>query len=154
VSYSLENEKKKCVIGMAIRTSNENFHKEAPILWERFHKAASSAKIANRLNDAILAVYSEYDGDYTLPFTYLIGYEVENLHAIAEGMKGIEVSEASYAVFTASGPFPESMAKAWNRIWNADLKRLYTVDFEIYTSDFNPFNPQHHPEVKIYIAVE
>ena len=42
------------------------------------------------MNQNLLAVYTDYEGDYTKPFTYMIGCEVSNLSTIPEGMRGIE----------------------------------------------------------------
>ena len=103
------------------------------------------------MNQDLLVVYTDYEGDYTKPFTYLIGCEVSNLNTIPDGMMGVELEASSYAVFTAKGAFPQSMMQAWQSIWASNVKRLYTSDFEIYRPDFNP---QNNPEVKIFIAID
>lgn len=142
---------KKFAIGIAIKTSNEHFQKEVPPLWDRFYREKLAEKIPNRSNQNLLAVYTDYEGDYTQPFTYLVGCEVSNVKAVPEGMRGVEIPASSYAIFIASGSFPESMMKTWKSIWKSDLKRLYTTDFEVYAPDFNP---QENPVIKIHIAIK
>lgn len=151
MSYIKENHPKKCVIGISVRTSNEHFQSEALPLRDRFLGERLAEKIPHRLNQSILCVYTDYEGDYTKPFTWLIGCEVSDLKVIPQGMVGIEIPASSYAVFTATGPFPESMMVAWTSIWQSDVKRAYTTDFEVYGPDFNP---QKNPRVKIYIAAQ
>ena len=151
MDYSHEKKATLRVIGIPIRTSNANFQKEVPLLWEKFFRENLGGKIPHRINQNLMSVYTDYEGDYTQPFTYLIGCEVSSLDDIPAGMRGIEIPAAPYAVFTAKGVFPQSMGQTWQAIWNSDVERSYTADFEIYGSDFNP---QNNPEVKIYIAAK
>ncbi|HSW87360.1 MAG TPA: GyrI-like domain-containing protein [Rhabdochlamydiaceae bacterium] len=148
MSYVIQEQPKKFVIGIPVKTSNENFEKEALPLWGKFNQ--EKQQIQDRLNQNCLAVYTDYEGDHTQPFTFMTGCEVSNLQAIPKGMVGIEISASTYAVFTASGPFPQSLIQVWENIWNSDLKRTYATDFEVYLSDFNP---EKNPEIKVYIAV-
>lgn len=150
MSYVKEKQPKKYVIGVPVRTSNEHFQRDAVPLWAQFLSENLQEKIPNRVNQVTLGVYTDYEGDYTMPFTYLIGCEVANLKLIPKGMVGVEIRASQYAVFTAKGAFPESMLHAWKTIWHSDLKRSYTTDFEVYDAQFNP---QKHPEVAIYIAI-
>ncbi len=153
VTYVKEKQMKRLVIGIPIRTSNENgrFQKDVSPLWDRFFREKIADKIPNKTGQSPIAVYTDYEGDYTQPFTYILGYEVFSLKEIPEGMRGVEISPSPYAVFTAKGEFPKSMVQTWQTVWKSDLPRSYTTDFEIYPSDFNP---QKKPEVRIYIGLE
>ena len=152
MNYDLKQEGRKFVIGMAIKTSNENgrFQREVPPFLEKFHRDNMVEKIPQRKNKNLLAVYTEYEGDYMKPFTYIIGCEVDNLNVIPEGMVGLEIPSSSYAIFTAKGPFPQSIGQTWYSIWNSNITRSYQTDFEVYGPDFNP---EQNPEVKIFISV-
>lgn len=151
MSYNIEKKDNQYVIGIQIRTSNENgrFQREVPPLWDKFYRENLAEKIPNKIDQNLLAVYSDYESDYTKPFNYLIGCEVSSLKTIPENMVGIKIEPSRYAVYTAKGSFPQSMINAWQTIWRSDVKRAYTTDFEIYKPDFNP---QGNPEIKIYIA--
>ena len=153
MNYKNETQGKKFVIGVAIKTSNESgrFQTEVPLLWEKFYRENTADKIPHRKNKDLLAVYTDYEGDYTQPFTYIIGCEVTDLKSIPQGMVGVEIPSSSYAVFSTEGPFPQSMGQTWQAIWNSPLKRSYTTDFEVYGPDFNP---QNNPHVQINIAVK
>ncbi|MBA3723095.1 MAG: AraC family transcriptional regulator [Parachlamydiaceae bacterium] len=153
MEYVTNKTEKKLVIGIPIKTSNENgrFQKEVPPLWDRFFRENMAGKIQNRINNNFLAVYTGYEGDYTKPFTYLIACEVSNIDKVPEGMVGMKIEPTTYAVFTAKGEFPKSMMQTWQAIWKSDAKRSYTTDFEVYPADFNP---QANPEIKIFISVD
>lgn len=147
--YKMETQEKKLVIGMKIRTDNDHCQKEMPELWGKFFNNRILEKIPHKVNKTLLAVYTEYESDYTKPYSYIVGCEVSTLDEIPEGLVGIVVPPASYAVFTTEGPFPQGLAQTWQTIWKTPLKRAYTTDFEIYGPDFNP---QTNPEVKVFIS--
>ncbi len=149
MDYTVEKKEKKIVIGLAVETANESFLQDTTPIKEKFFQLAGN--IPNQINQDIVVVYTDYEGDYTQSFTYIIGYEVKSLDMVPEGMRGVEIPPASYAVFTAKGEFPQSLINVWQTIWNSSLHRSYTTDFEVYPSDFNP---QANPEVKVYIAVD
>ncbi len=136
------------VVGLSIVTSNETFQTEGVPLWGRFFTDNIAEKIPGRVNSDLLAVYTNYQGDFTKPFTYILGCEVANLNQIPEGMVGLEIDEATYSLYTAKGEFPGSMLETWRAIWTS-TNRAYTTDFEVYPSDFNP---AANPEIKIFIA--
>jgi predicted transcriptional regulator YdeE len=148
--YTKEKMGKKYFIGIAVHTSNERFQIEGVPLWERFYDEHCADKIPNRVDQALMAIYTDYEGDYTQPYTFMIGCEVSSLEEIPEDMVGIEIPSANYAVFVTQGPFPQCVIDTWQTIWNSDLNRTYAFDFEIYGADFHPQTNQ----VKIAIGIE
>ncbi|MES2273066.1 MAG: GyrI-like domain-containing protein [Chlamydiota bacterium] len=150
MTHIYQKQKKKFILGIGLKTSNQEFLSVAPALWNRFYQEIL-ANIPNPLDRSIFAVYTDYEGDHTKPYFYLIGCEVSSLDHIPKGMVGKIIPESNFAVFKTEGEFPQSVALGWQKIWTSNLKRVYTADFEIYGPDFNP---QTHSEVKIFIAVE
>jgi predicted transcriptional regulator YdeE len=148
--YKMEKQEKKLVMGIMIRTDNEQCLKDMPQLWEKLFKEKILEKIPHKVNKTILAVYTDYEDDYTKPYSYIVGCEVSTLDNIPEGLVGIIVPPSLYAVYTTAGPYPQGLSNTWQTIWKTPLKRAYTSDFEVYSHDFNP---QTKPEVKIYIAL-
>lgn len=149
--HALENQKKKFFIGYELRTDNQKCSLEMPAHKESFFNQNILAKIPNKINGNILAVYTDYEGDYTQPYSWILGCEVSNLDEIPVGLVGKVIPESKYAVFTTRGEFPQGLIEAWQTIWQSNLFRSYTADFELYPSDFDP---QRNPEVKVYIAIE
>ncbi len=151
MNYSTEQQAKKFFIGLELRTNNEECSYAMPAHKERFFKENIPAKIPNKINGNILALYTDYEGDYTKPYSWILGCEVSSLNDVPEGLVGRAIPEARYAVFTTQGEFPQGLIVAWQAIWKANLPRSYTSDFEVYRSTFDP---QKNPEVKVYIAIE
>ena len=80
-------------------------------------------------------MYSEYESDFTGPFTVLIGCAVPEGVPVSPGLSQKTIHAASYAVFEAVGELPKSVATAWVDIWKTPLDRLYDTDFERYAKD-------------------
>ena len=141
------------VIGITVRTSNAEGRaaKDIPELWAKFWATDVAAKIPGRTDNDIYSIYTAYEGDYTQPYTTLIGYKVENLEHIPEGFTGLLIEEGPYMKCTARGRLSEGVVfNAWTEIWNTELPRAYTADFEVYGE--RSHNPDD-AEVDIYLAV-
>lgn len=141
------------VIGIKIVTSSQKAMEDIPKLWERFFVENVKNKVSNKLNDDIFVVYTDYEGDYTKPYSYTLGYEVSSLDVVPDGMSGITVPSAQYEVFIAKGKIPDIVVETWLHIWQPEIdeKRSYTVDFEVYKGEND--NPENS-EVEICIAVK
>jgi predicted transcriptional regulator YdeE len=147
----IEHQKEKFFIGLELRTNNEECSLAMPVHKDKFFKENTISKIPNKINGDILALYTDYEGDYTKPYSWILGCEVSSLNEVPEGLVGKIIPESKYAVFTSQGGFPQGLIAVWPEIWKSDFTRLYTSDFEVYRNDFDP---QRNPEVKVYIAIE
>lgn len=142
------------VVGIAIRTSNDKGQatKDIPALWERFMSENIASQIPNRADRNIYCVYTEYDGDFTLPYTTVLGCKVDHLGEIPEGMRGIEIPQSTYRICTAKGRLDAGIVvHEWVKIWNSGLDRAYVADFEIYGEKAR--NPEQ-AEVDIHIGLK
>lgn len=151
MNYTLEHQNKKLFIGLELRTDNEECSFTMPAHAERFMKENIPAKIPNRINRDILGLYTDYEGDETHSYSWILGCEVSSLDEIPEGLVGKVISESNYAVYKTEGQFPEGLIAVWKAVWKSNLHRSFTNDFEIYPSDFDP---QKNPQVKLYIAID
>lgn len=142
------------VIGIAVRTSNENGQagKDIPALWNQFMSEKIMEKIPNKVDHTVYSIYTEYEADYTKPYTTVLGCKVSNLDTIPAGMKGIVISEGEYFRCTAKGNMMEGMVyNEWTKIWNSDIPRSYTTDFEVYGEKAQ--NPEY-AEVDIFLSLQ
>ena len=142
------------VIGISIRTTNENQQsgQDIPALWNKYISERIAEKIPNKINDSIYSVYTDYEKDHTKPYTTVLGCLVESLDLIPEEMVGITIEAASYEKFVAKGNLNDGIViNEWIKIWNSDLNRSFTSDFEIYGEKAQ--NPEN-AEVDIFIAVK
>lgn len=141
------------IIGIAVRTTNENGQsvKDLGNLWARFMTENIADKIPNKADNTLYCIYTDYEKDFTKPYTAIIGCKVENLDKIPEGLTGKRIPGAEYAKFIAKGNDMQKMVgEAWYTIWNTDLARKYTADFEVYSE--KSYRTEG-AEVDIYVSV-
>lgn len=142
------------IAGIFVRTSNANGQAvtDIPALWDRFRSEDIAGQLKGRLSDEVYSVYTEYDGDHTQPYTTVIGYAVENNDHLPEGIKGFLIGGGPYEKYTAKGVLSEGIVfDAWVNIWNSDIPRAYTADFEVYGAKAQ--DPEN-AVVDIFIAVK
>ncbi|MCD0474643.1 GyrI-like domain-containing protein [Flavobacterium sp. EDS] len=141
------------IIGLSIRTTNENEQSatDIPALWNKFMTENTIENIPNKTDNSIYSVYTEYEKDYTKPYTTILGCKVSSLENIPAGMTGKTIAKETYKQFTAKGNLADGIViQKWIEIWNTDLNRKYTADFEIYGEKAS--NPEN-AEVPIFIAL-
>ncbi len=140
------------IIGIECRTSNDSNAgpQDIPLLWQKFYAENIHSKIPNRASDEVIALYCDYEGDYTQPYSCVIGCAVSSLDEIPEGMVGKVIPESTFALYHAAGDFPKSLIDTWAKIWQSDLKRTYVGDYEVYGHKF----AKTSKEVDVLVAIE
>jgi predicted transcriptional regulator YdeE len=142
------------VIGISARTTNENGQssRDIPALWNQFMLEGMLSKIPNKMDNTLYCIYTDYEKDHTKPYTTMLGCRVENLDKIPEGMVGKHFDEANYSKHIAKGNILQGLIfNEWVKIWNSDLPRAFTADFEVY--GVKSQNPED-AEVELFIAVK
>ena len=141
------------VIGIKVKTSNEKAMLDIPQLWNQFFSENTQNQIPNKKFEDIFAIYTDYEGDYTQPYSYVLGCSVTSLEEIPDGMIGMSIPTTNYDIYTAKGKMPDSIAETWKTIWKKDndSKRAYRTDFEIYGQRYGDLE---NSEVQIYIGIK
>lgn len=147
------------VVGIEARTDNAREMAGAGIIakqWGRFMGENLLAQIPNRIDGAILAVYSDYESDKDGEYSFMIGARVKSAVGIPSGMMSRKVPAGRYAVFTSErGAVEKVVMETWQKIWSATTaelggERVYTADFEIYDERVrDPKNAQ----VEIHVGI-
>lgn len=152
-NYTVVAKRSIMVVGIKCRTSNapEKGPQDIPRLWGQFYSEGVINQIPHKISEEVIALYCDYEGDYTQPYSLVIGCSVSSLDNIPKGMEGKIIPGGSYAVFRAVGEHPASLIETWGRIWQTDLKRTYTGDYEFYGTKFTTGSPK---EVEVFIAIE
>jgi predicted transcriptional regulator YdeE len=118
-------------------------------LWQKFSLANVPEKIVEKLSDEVYAVYFQYEGDHTKPFSYFIGCKVKIDTNTPEELDSVVVPAGTYSKVAAKGKMPDCVVKAWEKIWKTTKGRAYTFDFEIYDQRSRDWNDA---EIDIYIS--
>ena len=109
------------VIGIEARTNNSQ---EAtgggaiPKQWQRLFMENLLGQIPDRLDQSIIAVYSDYASDANGDYTYVLGAKVKPGTKAPNGMVAVSIPAGKYLEFvTAKGPGAEVLPPAWRQIY-------------------------------------
>lgn len=152
MKFTIKKLPARTVVGIARRTSNAEAAGVIPGCWQEFFSKNAVAKIPHRAVPPVMyAVYSDYEKDWTKPYSYLLGCGVKKAESAPAGMEVRQIPAQTYAMFRAKGKMPDEIVGVWANIWASDLPRTYTYDFELYDQRFT--RPQNK-EADIYVAVD
>lgn len=142
------------IIGIAVRTTNQNNQAQQDLekLWGQFFAEGIFDKIPNKASNDIIAIYTDYQSDYTEDYTTIIGVQVTELSQIPDGLIGRTFGDANFEKYTAKGEMPNAVVEVWQNIWQNDqtLNRAYNYDFEVYGAKSQNGADS---EVEIYLSI-
>lgn len=142
------------IIGISIRTTNENGQSTKDIgeLWKKFVTEGILGKIPNKIDNTVYSIYTDYQSDHNEPYTTILGCKVQNIETLPDGMIAKTFSGGNYAKFVVNGDITKgAVFVEWLKIWEMDLNRTYTADFEVYGEKAQ--NPTD-AEVEIFVAIQ
>ena len=137
---------------LAHKTTNENGQSgvDCGTLWQQFESEKFVERIPDKLTSEVYAVYYDYDGDYTKPFSYFIGCKVKTDAPTPPGMSTLVIPAGRFTKVVAKGKMPNCIADAWVSIWSSKIARSYLYDFEIYDERSSDWA---NAEVDIFVSV-
>jgi predicted transcriptional regulator YdeE len=143
------------LIGLSLSRKTSNQMGQSKIdcgnLWRKFENENYVARIPSKLSNEIIAVYHEYEGDNTQPFSYFIGCKVNAEMKIPEGMHSVVISKGIYQKISSCGKMPDCIANTWKEIWTSDIPRAYRADFEVYDERSKDWNKA---EIDVFISIK
>lgn len=141
------------VIGISVRTTNKGGQSQKDVgdLWTKFMSSGVLDKIPNKVNVDVYSMYTDYETDYTGPYTTIIGCKVSSLDNIPEGLVGKKIPTSKYLIYKSIGKLPESVVETWKSIWNSKISRGYIADYDVYGSKSQDAN---NPEVETFLSVK
>ena len=147
------------VIGIEARTNNSQ---EAtgdgtiPKQWRSLFMEGVLNRIPDRLDQSIVAVYTNYASDWNGDYTYILGAKVKPGTKAPEGMVSVNIPAGRYVDFVSTrGVSSQVVPETWKQIWTyfhepGTPPRDYKADFERYDDLSDPNNIQ----VRIYIGIK
>lgn len=153
MEYEIVELEEKIVEGISIRTTNQDGKSIQDIgaLWQKFYAEGEYNKIENKVNNKAIGLYTDYEGDYTKPYNFIACSEVNKKSENMENRITRIIPKGRYAKFVIIGDVQKSVGEAWGKIWNMNLERKYTCDFEEYQNNTEDMENQ---EIHIYIAIK
>jgi predicted transcriptional regulator YdeE len=147
------------VAGYSIRTNNSadaGGPGRIGKLWQRFTELKIADTIPDRVDRALVVVYSEYSHNANGDYSYLLGARTSSIEHLPAGMTYLQVAGGPYAVFiTSEGPLVEVLRAEWRRIWaihpgELGGERAFATDYEIY--DERSADPKR-AQIEIHIGL-
>jgi len=129
------------VVGISARTSNAREMTADGVIgkqWGRLMQEGLLAKIPNKADQNIVAVYTDYASDHNGDYTYVLGARVTADAEVPAGMVAKMIPSGKYAVFTSEkGAAQKVVSELWTKINSLPKSspggdRRYRADFEIY----------------------
>jgi predicted transcriptional regulator YdeE len=140
------------LIGIAGRTSNKREITGDGVIgtyWGKLYAEGVLDRIPSRADSNIIAAYSDYTGDHTSEYTFLLGAKVSSIEVVPTELVAKRIPAGRYAVITTErGPVQQVVVAAWQKIWamspvELGAERAYLTDFEVYGSEAaDPQNAQ------------
>lgn len=153
MEYEVVKIEEKIIQGIKIRTTNQERKSIQDIgrTWQKLFVEGIYEKIQNKINNKTIGLYTEYEKDYTKPYTFIAGAEVSKEIEDKQKTEGVIIPKGKYAKLVIIGDIQNSVGQAWQEIWNMNLDRKYTCDFEEYQNNSQDMQKQ---EIHIYIALK
>lgn len=140
------------IMGVSVRTSNREGKSQKDIgeLFGAFFGNNMIENIPDKESNDVYCLYTEYESDYNGAYTAIIGCRVTSLENIPSGLIGKTIPKSKYLVYKSTGKLPECVGKTWRQIWQSDINRKYTADFDVYGQKAQ--NPEN-AEVETYVSI-
>lgn len=147
------------VAGLSVRTNNERERAtESQIgkLWQRLSTENYLTRIPNRVDDRVIALYTDYENGTAGMYTYILGAKVSSKKNLPAEFVAHEAASGEYAMFTEQGGSPPQMTvDLWKRIWSLEkphgvMERAYKTDYEVH---YGPADDVAKSHVDIYIGL-
>ena len=141
------------LIGLKLNNKTTNESRQSSIdcgnLWQKFETENFAERIPDKLSNEIYAVYYDYEGGHTKPFSYFIGCKVKFDTQNSLGMDSLIIPAESYYKVIAKGKMPDCVADSWKKIWELIIDRAFQFDFEIYDERSKDWS---NAEVEVFIS--
>lgn len=146
MNYEIVNLEKKTLVGLSAVTGNADSKMSEVIsgLWQKLYQDGVSAAIKNKVNEYAIGLYSDYTKDQ---YCVTVGNEVSKPENEELTVKVIPAGK--YAKFSVHGNMVKAVAEAWGEIWQMDLNRSFTGDFEEYLN-----TDWENADIAIYVALK
>ncbi|EML4476448.1 TPA: effector binding domain-containing protein [Clostridioides difficile] len=165
MNYEIVEINEKIVIGISKVTTNKDGQAVNDIgeLWKKFMGKGIYNAIKGKKNDKTIGLYTDYQGDFTSPYSFVACCEVnsnsdkeKNLeelntnNTVGESIISKVIPAGKYAKFVIVGGQKE-VGDFWFEFWQMDFDRTYISDFEEYQC--NTFDTKKQ-EIHIYIGIK
>lgn len=150
MKFEIVDLNEKLVAGLKIRTSNQSETMQAEIgaLWQTFYGGVFES-IPSPVTGRGIGLYTNYASDASGEYDMLACCEVGPQSRLPEGIDTAVIPAGRYAKFVLHGDVQKDVAAFWAELWDMQLDRKFTADFEEYIVG----DDQSNAEIHVFIAL-
>lgn len=151
MEYEIISLEEKTVAGFSARTNNASPDMTNVIggLWQRLYSQDGYPLIQNKANKKAIGMYTDYSSDEKGDYTVAAGCEITEIFESSTGIEFLKIPAGRYAKFTVRGNMVKAVNDFWQELWQMELDRAFSCDFEEY-QNADPDNAVIH----IYIGLK
>lgn len=136
MEYRIEKKDEFQVIAKTKLFDEETSSKQIPKFWKEYYSSGLDKKVCGMMG---ICVQTEVNAKV---WKYGIGCEKKYVTDIPEGFEILNIPAYTWAIFTCTGPMPESIQDLWKRVYGewlpaADYELIPDYDIELYTEGDN-----------------
>ena len=150
MNYELVQIEEKAVAGLRIRTNNSdiNMINIIGIIWQKFFADGIYQSIGGKKNNKSIGLYTNYENGVNGAYDVMVCCEVQNNLTLPDNVQSEIIPAGKYAKFVIYGHAQKAVGEFWTKLWNMDLDRKYSCDFEEYQG-----SDMENGEIHIYISL-
>ncbi|MDD6795170.1 MAG: GyrI-like domain-containing protein [Clostridiaceae bacterium] len=150
MEYEIVELTEKYVAGVRVRTNNlaPDMGQKIGGAWSEFYSSVYDS-LPNKVNGKSIGLYTNYAGDFKNDYDCVICSEIKPGTNVSKDLYTTVIPAGKYAKFIVKGDPTKDVGTFWTKLWEMDLNRTYTCDFEEYQLD----GTKNNCEVHIYIAI-
>ena len=149
MEYEVVELQEKKIAGLMARTRNDAPDMQQVIggLWETFYGEGVYEAVPGKTDGKALGIYTGYDasGNYDV----VVGCETNSGSGVPVNVALMTIPAGKYARFIVKGNVVTDVARFWQQLWEMDLPRAFTCDFEEYQDA-----DMEHGEIHMYISLK
>jgi predicted transcriptional regulator YdeE len=151
MNYEIVQLDEKTVARLLIRTNNNDpgMSKAIGDLWHAFFADGVYQSISDKRNSNTIGLYSNYESNAKGAYDVMACCEIVSEKEVPDGVVLQVIPAGKYAKFIVRGDAKQAVADFWHKLWNMELDRKCSSDFEEYQSTGNI----NDCEVHIYISL-
>lgn len=152
MNYEIVELKEKTVVGIGTRTKNSDpdMGKQIGGLWQDFFMKGIFQSIQGKVNEKSIGLYTNYENDVHGEYDVLVGCETTGNPVLTEEAKTYKIPAGKYGKFIVHGDMQKAVGEFWMKLWEMDLDRAYTADFE----EYQPGGDMENAEIHMYISLK
>jgi predicted enzyme related to lactoylglutathione lyase/predicted transcriptional regulator YdeE len=139
LKYKVFDAPQQNFIGISTALSGDSTTDEATLnkLWKYFLENDISSVIQGINDERVYCVFSEYDSEIENYASLIIGYRVDEIREVYQGLESLSIPSTSYAVFEGGSQHEKFISETWDKVVNSDMELFDKSALEVYTLDNN-----------------